>query len=396
MAELRVSGSVGESHFTTTREIRNLDHLNRQGSSSRVLNLARLYVAERDNDDYNAKPLFESSGLNRAIILKHTLRVDERHLFSYGRQTVTKIILPYDAFDLRLGGRAIYIRQQGYEGLMQACLGIDDMGRNRDVRILNILDALPSLDPFLVREHLSRIEVKPSRVYFQIARGDLDGMAAFTAERVHDLVQAALGESRLGLAEKLGEKILSDKLDQELQPLRSALGMTPQAFHEGVMCWRGYLYYKWCYVELQQGVRELLAGLSHYRANVTYDASLQSYLRRARPRIAKAVVKTLRDIGKTLEAYDDVYNALAHDRNPEPFRHFLLHGSHLFVQLGEKVGILNHMVSFWRFRMGKAVEGLRPLESIEFADILVDFEAGLSSAFRDGQPQPDGQDRPAA
>ena len=386
MAELRVSGSVGESQFTTTREIRNLDHLNRSGSSSRVLNLARLYVESRDDPDYILHPLFENSGLNRAIILKHTLRVDERKLFGYGRQTVTKIILPYDAFDLKLGGRSIFVRQTGYEGLMQTYLGIDDTGRNRDAKILAMLDALPSLDPFLVREQLARMEVRPASLYFQISRNDLDGMAAFTAGRVEDLVHAALGESRRGLAEKLGEKILSDRLDQELQPLRAALGMTPSSFHEGVMCWRGFLYYKWCYVELQEGVRELLAGLSTYRANVTYDTSLSNYLRRARPRIAKAVVKTLRDIGRSLEAYDDVYSALAHDRNPEPFRQFLLHGHHLFTQLGEKVGVLNHMVSFWRFRMGKAAEGLRPLESIEFADILVDFEAGLANSFHETLP----------
>lgn len=394
MAELRVSGSVGESQFTAAREIRNLAHLNRSASSSRVLNLARLYVEAREEPDYLLHPLFENSGLNRAIILKHTLRVDERHLFGYGRHTVTKVVLPYDAFDLRLGGRAIFVGQQGYEGLMLSYLGIEEVGRNRDARILRVLDTLPSLDPFLVREHLSRIEVRPARLYFRISRSDLDGMAGFTAGRVADLVHAALGEARLGLAEKLGEKILSDRLDRELQPLRLALGMTPSAFHEGVMCWRGFLYYKWCYVELQEGTRELLAGLSGYRPSLTHDNALAGYLRRVRPRIAKAVVKTLHEIGRILEAYDDVYDALAHDRNPEPFRRFLLHGAHLFLQLGEKIGVLNHMVSFWRFRMGKAVDGHRPLEAIEFADILVDFEAGLAQAFHDGQPP--AHDRPAA
>ncbi len=389
MAELRVSGSVGESLFTTTREIRNLDHLNRTASSSRVLNLARLYVESREDEAWKDSPLFESSGLNRAIILKHTLRVDERHLFGYGRHTVTKIILPYDAFDLKLGGRSVFVRQTGYDNLMRSYLGIEDMARNRDIKILNILDALPSLDPFLVREHLGRIGVRPSRLYFQISKGDLDAMAAFTASRIEELVHAALGSRREGLAERLGDKILSDKLDQELLPLKSALGMTAEAFYEGVMCWRGFLYYKWCFVELQDGVRELLAGLSGYRANGTHDTMLTNYLRRARPRLAKAAAKTLQEIGQTLESYDDVFNALARDHNPEPFRDFLLHGSPLFLKLGEKIGVLNHMVSFWRFRMTKAAENhARPLESIEFADILVDFEASLYSTLQSGQDQP--------
>ncbi len=398
MAELRVSGSVGESHFTTAREIRNLEHLNRSAQSNRVMHLAKLYVESREIEAHAEHPLFENSGLNRAIILKHVLRVDERHLFGYGRQNVTKIILPYDPYDLRLGGRSIFVGQRGYDTLMHSYLGIDDLGRNRDARILRILDGLPSLDPFLVREHLLRIDVRPAGLYFQIARADLDAMASYTAGLVHDLVAAALGETRRGVAERLGEKILSDRLDQELLPLRDALGMTPSAFHEGVMCWRGFLYYKWCFVELQGGLRELLSGLSGYRANVTHDTLLANYLRRARPRIARAAVKTLQDIGRTLESYDDVYAALARDRNPEPFRHFLLHGAPLFLELGEKIGVLNHMVSFWRFRMGRALDSRRALEAIEFADILVDFEASLSSAFDDGPRHHDAEDgdRPAA
>ena len=119
MAQLRVSGVVGESQFTAAREIRNLAHLNRTASSARVLNLAKLYVHFREEEAYKEMPLFENSGLNRAIILKHTLRVDERHLFNDSRQTVTKIILPYDPYDLRLGGRSIFYRQVGFDALMR-------------------------------------------------------------------------------------------------------------------------------------------------------------------------------------------------------------------------------------------------------------------------------------
>ena len=384
MALLQVSGAVGESQFTTAREIRNLAHLNRTASSWRVMNLAKVFVHHREAEAWAEHPLFENSLLNRAIILKHSLRVDERHLFSSARHTVTKIILPFDPFDLRLGGRSIYVRQTGFDDLMQSYLGIDTQARSRDLRVLLCLDALPSLDPFLVREHLGRIDVRAATLYYQISSADLKEMAAFTAQRVEDLVRAALGGGlRRGGAAKLGEKILSDDLDQELLPLRDALGMNPDAFYEGVMCWRGFLYYRWCHAQLQIGVRELLQGLSHYKPNITHDDILRNYVRNARPRLAKAVVKTLREIGKALEAYDDVYHALAHDRDPAPFRDFLQHGSHLFLQLGERVGILNHMVSFWRFRMGKVIENnSRPLESIEFADILVDFEASVAAAIQ--------------
>lgn len=386
MALLHVSGSVGESLFTAAREIRNLAHLNRTASSWRVMNLAKVYVAHREDEAWIAQPLFENSKLNRAIILKHTLRADERHLAGGSRNTVTKIILPYDPFDLRLGGHSIYYGQNGFEDLMQNHFGIDIMEKSRDLTVLQVLDTLPSLDPFLVREHLARMGLRPARLYFPIARGDLQSMAAFTADRIEDLVYAALGEKREGTkggAARLGDKILSDKLDQELLPLKSALGMTDSAFHEGVMCWRGFLYYCWCHAELQAGTRELLSGLSHYKPNATHDEILRNFVGKIRPRLARAIVKTLKEISQALEGYDDVYNALAHERNPEPFRQFLQHGSRQFLELGDKVGILNHMVSFWRFRMSKVTQNnSRPLEFIEFADILVDFEASLAGAIQ--------------
>lgn len=383
MALLHVSGTSGESQFMAAREIRNLAHLNRTASSSRVMNLAKVFVHHREEQAWIDRPLFENSQLNRAIILKHTLRADERQLFNNGRATVTKIILPYDPFDLRLGGRSIYYRQIGFDSLMANYLGIDSLAKNRDVRILHILDSLPSLDPFLVREHLGRIGARPAGIYFQISHADLQDMAAYTAEKVEDLVRAALGDDFDDdgkKAGKLGNKILSDKLDQELLPLRGALDMSPEAFYEGVMCWRGFLYYLWCHNELQNGIRELLTGLAHYKPNITHDDILRGYLRKVRPRLCRTIVRTLSEIAQTLKVYDEVYTALSQDRNPEPFRNFLQHGSHLFQTLGEKIGVLSHMVSFWRFRMAKVIENnSRPLESIEFADILVDFEASLAS-----------------
>ena len=367
-----------ESSFTVAREMRNLAHLNTTASSHRVLNLSKIWLMNQDNEDYAARPMFDNSGLNRAIILKHTLRMDERHLFGPGRTTVTKIILPFDARDLTLGGRSFFFRQMRFEELMSSYLGIDDIHRNRDVDILRCLDHLPSLDPFLVREHLLRMNHRPSGCYFQISPADLRAMGAFTAQEIEHLVAAAFGNKQTSGAAKLGTKILSDPLNKELEPLREAMGMTEDQFSAGISSWRGFLYYKWAYIELQDGIREVLGGLANYRAVPTHDDTLRTYLRRARPRLAKALVKSIQDAGRSLEAYDEVYRAMDEDRNPEPFRQFLLRGSKLFLDLGERLGTLNHIVSFWRFRMKRVRENnSKPLESIEYADILIDFEASL-------------------
>jgi hypothetical protein len=376
--------AVSDSEFTSTREVRNLANLNRTWSSCRVLNLARIYTTYRHNEDYIAKPLFEHSALNRALILKHTLRLDERDLFPNGRRTVTKVIMPYDPYDLRLGGRSFFVRQTQYEPMMRTYLGIEDMAKNRDARLLRAIDDLPSLDPFLLREHLDKAGCNPSGVYFQISAHDLKAMTAFTAREIENLVNVALGESKNSKgATKLGAKILSDRLSQALVPLQKTLRMNDEEFQEGITCWRGFLYYKWCHVELQDGLRDVLGGLGSYRTSGSYDESLRGYLKKARPRIAKAVVETISDARDTLDHYDQVYHALAVRRDPEPFRQFLLFGSELFIELGNKIGTLNHIASFWKYRMAKLNrKGAKPLQDIEFADMLIDFEASLFNSMK--------------
>ena len=377
------TSAYAKSASPKSRDVRNLANLSRTWSSSRVLNLAKIYINFRENEDYQARPLFESSALNRCLILKHTLRLDERHLFPSGRQTVTKIILPYDPYDLHLGGRSFFFKQTGFDALLRSYLSIGDLGKNRDVQTLRLIDQLPSLDPFLLRENLLRAGIVPSGVYFQISPTDLKSMADFTALEIENLVSAAVGNTNSKGAKRLGSKILSDQLDKALWPLKQTLQMTDEEFNEGIMCWRGFLYYKWCHTELQDGIRGVLAGLSSYRPPGGFDENTKAFMRKARPRLAKAIVMAIHDATKTLQTYDEVYRAMAVRRDPEPFRQFLLHGSKLFVELGEKIGVLNHIVSFWRFRMSKALNNTgKPLSGVEFADILVDFEAGLAHSHK--------------
>ncbi|MDI7776110.1 hypothetical protein [Asticcacaulis sp. EMRT-3] len=383
---LPFSHPANDSDFISVREIRNLAHLNRTWSTCRVLNLAKLFTTYRENPDYLAKPMFENSALNHALIVKHTLRLDERHLFPGGRQTVTKIILPYDTYDLRLGGRSFFFRQTRFEELMRSYLGIEDAAKNRDAKVLLCLDNLPSLDPFLLREHLAKAGYFPSGVYFQISAADLKSMSAFTADEIENLVSVAFGQKGSKGAYKLGSRILSDQLHKDLNPLRETLQMDEDSFQDGIVCWRGFLYYKWCHRELQMGVREVLAGLGTIRPRAAHNDATSLYLEKAVPRVARAIAAVLNDARITLGEYDDVYRALAVRRDPEPFRRFLKYGSSLFVDLGEKIGTLNHIVSFWRFRMARTTrKGARPLHDIEFADILMDFEAGLINALQKGK-----------
>ena len=150
--------SKANSQATTvnSRDVRNLANLGETASTSRVLNLAQVYVSSSKEKEYQLKPIFRDSQLNKCLIVKHTLRANERELFARSKRTATKIILPFDPLDLKLGGRSMFVNQTGFDSFCRGYFHVDDITGNNDVQLLRLLDQLPSLDPYLVREHLSR------------------------------------------------------------------------------------------------------------------------------------------------------------------------------------------------------------------------------------------------
>jgi hypothetical protein len=360
----------------SNRDVRSLANLGETASTSRVLNLSAVHVNSAHEKDYQLRPFFRDSQMNKAILVKHTLRANERELFGRYRRTATKIILPFDVTDLKLGGRSILVNQVGFDAFCRGYFG-DDINANADVQTLRLLDQLPSVDPFLVREHLSRHGHKPGACYLKISPYDIQRMIGFANEEIERLVRTAFSGSVGGSAIKLAGKILANELDAELWPLKATLRMADDEFSDGIFSWRGFLYFKWRHIELQDEMRKVLEGLSTYQPIGACDDGTRDYLKEVRPRLASRIVNAVASVGRTLNVYDRAYHALVHGENPGPFRRFLLDGPSLFFELGESIGILSHIASFWSYRMGQSMMTQR-LTPFEYGDILMDFEESLS------------------
>ncbi len=362
-----------------SREVRNLANLGETASTSRVLNLAQVYISSSKEKEYQLKPFFRDSQLNKALIVKHTLRANEREMFPRAKRTATKIILPFDPLDLKLGGRSMFVNQSGFDSFCRGYFHVDDVASNNDVQLLRLLDQLPSLDPFLVREHLSRHGYRPGACYLKISPFDIQRMIGFANAEIERLVMTAFGKELIGGAGlKLAGKILANELDKELWPLRTTLRMSDEEFSDGIFSWRGFLYFKWRHVALQEEMRKVLEGLANYQPSGKADDGMREFLREVRPRLARRILGAVTNVGRTLAIYDQAYRALVDGSNPGPFRRFLLDGPNLFFELGESIGILSHIASFWAYRLGGAT-GDQRLTLGEYADILIDFDESLAA-----------------
>ena len=148
-------------------------------STSRVLNLFRIAKDNAGNPEHAEKPLFLSPIINKSFLLKHRTRADETYLFASPRAVATKILIPFDSTDLRAGGRSLFVDQRGYADSLRQAGNYNPESLQRDQMVLRLLNAVPSLDPFLLREHLRNNKIDVAPCYFAISEGDQERMYKF-------------------------------------------------------------------------------------------------------------------------------------------------------------------------------------------------------------------------
>lgn len=365
------------------RNVRNLAHLQESASTARVLNLLRVWQRRGRDAEYNAKPMFHHPVLNRAILLKHRLRRHETENFYDRRQTATKIIVPIDGQDLRVGGRSVFVGQLNFDSVMIGLLGDSWISDGRDRELLEMLEAIPSFDPFLLREQLRRHNREPARCYFEISDADLARMYRFVENEVQKLIdlcyQGQTPAEGQGAGNqqtsRLVRKILSNAVDAETEPLRMTLRLEKPQYQEGVFCWKGFLYYKWTLNDVLPSVNAVAKQISEVKPRGSIDFETRAYIEKARADLRVSIMKICDTAKKTLKVYDDAFNGLIGGQ-PTAFRDFLLGAPAMFTDLGERLGAVNHITSFWQFRFPSG--RLPVVGPEELTDIFNDFEASLA------------------
>jgi hypothetical protein len=354
---------------------RDLSLIRASGSTARVLNLALTYERFGETEEYSTKPLFRNPRLNRALILKHVIRAHERELFTRPVTTATKVILPYAAAELALGGVSFMVNEIRFERLLKDAVGgyTSEADLLADAELLRALAALPSFDPFLLRERLRHLGINPARAYFDIAEADIVRMRTFVGREIAQLVSLAFatgGADAGGLSQRLADKLMTDETAKTLDPLRETLRLSGEEYIEGVFAWKGFLYYKWLMDEIRPGLAEFnprFAGLRVVRST----SEERQQLAETRRDILDKMRLALARVDETLLEYGAAFAALA-EGQPSAFRNFLLKAPSMFIPIGEAVGVIRHIDSFWRFRFPDAATPM--MEADEAIEVLHDFE----------------------
>ena len=367
--------------LSSDRSVRFLHALGR-ASTSRVLNLVQIAKLHKDNPEYRSKPMFRSPIINTSFILKHRMRSDETYLFSQARTVATKIIVPFDPEDLRAGGRSVFIDQRGFTESLRSVGSYSSEMLERDLSVMRLLNTIPSLDPFLLREHLRNHGDDVAPCYFNISGGDQERMHDFVSGHLQQLIQLATGgTSSEPSTNRMVSALLSNKTDEKLEPLRQTLGLNYTDFREGVFSWRGFLYYKWSINNFWPDVMNILREIRAIHPHGPVDVETKTFLAKAKRNLIEMVRDNGNDVTRVLQIYDDSFAELVAHRAPKMFRDFLLSAPYRFLELGEKMGAISHIVSFWRYRFPHNAPVM--VDTEELSAIFHDFTTGFGDQTKD-------------
>jgi hypothetical protein len=171
------------------------------------------------------------------------------------------------------------------------------------------------------------------------------------------------------------QKILSNTVDAETEPLRLTLRLEKREYQEGVFCWKGFLYYKWTIAEALPDVSRVADAIASARPRGAVAPETMVYLGKMRETLRDSILSSLETARRTLRTYDSAFESLIGGK-PQAFRDFLLSAPGMFCELGERLGAVNHIVSFWSYRFPQG--RLPVVTGEELMDIFSDFEASLS------------------
>lgn len=358
--------------------VRSLELLHKNGSTSRVLNLLRAAENHSEDPEFLEKPFFKNPRLNRSFILKHHVRSDESYLMVRRQKISTKIIFPLINDMLSLGGQSVILGQKNFKQIICEACGQTELELQEDLETLAILDKLPSLDPFLLREYLKKSGLEPAACYFDISPADVIKMKDFAASEVSKLIGVAFGtgsDAPIELVDKMVDLILSNETNEKLQPLRMALGLRPEEFTEGVFAWRGFLYFKWQLIEAFDGLQKVIRETDKVICTQAKDKQMMMNIAALIAQLKQALKRVAAECKEIIALYDKAFEDLIERAHAAAFRKFLLDSPTLFLELGHLMGSVVHITSFWGYKFRD--NSKLTLEAEEYEELLIEFISGL-------------------
>lgn len=321
--------------------------------------------------DPEAKVFFRNRPLNTIVLIKDTVPEADRRP---GTPMVgTKLYFPFNEGNIYEGGRTIFVHDRHLQNSIMDHFGegaINKDALTEDIRILSILDRLPSLDPFLMKDIFLRQKIDINPAYFEVSQEAWNEIEAFMLQRFEPLVRAAFPNDDSSSDERA--RLLIDKIWEArdivaLQPLIDAFRLPQEKALDIFSSWRGIVYYSFQYQREQLHFVDLIKWL---KDNETPVAGVPAADAKEMASMLTFVRDQLRQEWQTTETivreYQDSYDKMfKYKISSGPFLAFLKNSNETYWRLGNCLGRINHAIYCWNAMSSRFAERKLPWAQLQ-------------------------------
>ena len=303
------------------------------------------------------KLLFESRSLNFSIFIKEPAK-NKPGTFAPapGKTLRTRLYFPYNRDRPGEGGVSIDSRDPRLDDALKNVAGLDKKERpetyEHDKRILRILDDLPSLDPFLLKDRFRQAAMEVPARYLHIQPEEWDAIRAFVHEQFMIVAKVIFPGEDSQMAEKAEQltQQLWDLRDLEhLAALTKVFGLDPKRTEEIFYSWKGVIYYDYDYDRLKPRISSLFTWFDQGSAPKDFcKPEVERELGRRRTAIKNLIKSAISETEKHIGNYHRCFDLFFRERKTATdFVTFLQSAPRNFYSLGEAISKLSHTIVLW-------------------------------------------------
>ncbi len=302
----------------------------------------------------NAKLFFRNKPLNTMVLVKDTVPEADR---KPGRPFVgTKLYFPFNNNNIYEGGRTIFWHDEHIKAAVMGQYGEGALTQDaltKDMEILEILDKLPSLDPFLLKDVFLRRKIEMNESYFDVSEEAWTEIETFMLQRFEPLVHAAfpeaVEESSDDKARMLIDKIWEARDLEALKPLIMAFRLPEYEALDIFSSWRGIVYYSYQYQKEQIHFVDLLKWLKESEAPpVGIPTPEVKEMQTMLGFVQEHMRKEWQTVEMIVREYQNSYDKMFKDKiSSTDFLNFLKGSNDTYWKIGNSFGKINHAIYCW-------------------------------------------------
>jgi len=302
--------------------------------------------------DSSAPTFFHNRPFNNMVLIKDTMPEDLRRK---SKSAIgTKLYFPFNENNIYEGGRTIFVNDKHLEPALREHFGEGALNKDmlvEDMRILAVLDRLPSLDPFLLKDVFLNEKIVINEAYFEVSPEMWKEIETFILARFEPLVRAAFPDtvSSDDRARRLIDKIWEARDLEALDPLIKAFRLPVNEALEIFSAWKGINFYAFQYERTKPNFVKLLTWLkdlqfpaagvpANERNEMKETLDLARTQLRAEWQKADSILKEYQD------SYDKMFKLKV---SSVEFVTFLKKSTQMYWELGNSLGKIGHASYCW-------------------------------------------------